>query len=72
MEDFFYAGGIRALLAQLEDELDLDCPTVNGRTLGQNIAGGEIYDAKVIHRRRTRSPRRRRQSSTATSPRTGR
>ena len=49
MEDFFYAGGIRALLAQLEDQLDLDCPTVNGRTLGENIAGGEIYDAKVIH-----------------------
>ena len=49
MEDFFYAGGIRALLAQLEDELDLDCPTVNGRTLGENIAGGEIYNAKVIH-----------------------
>ena len=49
MEDFFYAGGIRALLAQLEDELDLDCPTVNGRTLGENIAGAEVYNAKVIH-----------------------
>ena len=47
MEDFFYAGGIRALLAQLEDELDLDCPpSTAGRW--ENIAGGEIYDAKVI------------------------
>ena len=72
MEDFFYAGGIRALLAQLEDQLDLDCPTVNGRTLGENIAGGEIYDARSSTRRPTRSPRRRRRSSTATSPRMAR
>ena len=49
MEDFFYAGGIQALLAQLEDELDLDCLTVNGRTLGQNIAGAEIFKPEVIH-----------------------
>ena len=48
MEDFFYAGGIRALLAELKDELDLDCPTVNGRTLGENIAGAEVYNREVI------------------------
>ena len=48
MEDFFYAGGIRALLAQLKDELDLDCPTVNGRTLGENIEGAEVYNREVI------------------------
>jgi dihydroxy-acid dehydratase len=48
MEDFFYAGGIRALLAQLVDELDLDCPTVNGRTIGENIAGAEVYNSEVI------------------------
>jgi dihydroxyacid dehydratase/phosphogluconate dehydratase len=48
MEDFFYAGGIRALLAQLVDELDLDCPTVNGRTIGENIAGAEVYNTEVI------------------------
>jgi dihydroxy-acid dehydratase len=50
MEDFFYAGGIRALLAQLKDELDLDCTTVNGQTLGQNIEGAEIHNEEVIHR----------------------
>ena len=50
MEDFFYAGGIRALLAQLKDELDLDCMTVNGQTLGQNIEGAEIHNEEVIHR----------------------
>jgi dihydroxy-acid dehydratase len=49
MEDFYYAGGIRALLAQLQDELDLGCMTVNGRTLGANIAGAEIFSTEVIH-----------------------
>ena len=48
MEDFYYAGGIRALLAALKDELDLDCPNVNGRTLGENIAGAESHTADVI------------------------
>jgi dihydroxy-acid dehydratase len=49
MEDFYYAGGIRALLGQLKGELDLDSPTVNGRSLGQNIAGAESYNPDVIH-----------------------
>ena len=48
MEDFFYAGGIRALLAQLADDLELDSLTVNGRTLGENIAGAAIYNPVVI------------------------
>ena len=39
MEDFYYAGGLRALLARLGDLLDLDAVTVNGRTLGENIDG---------------------------------
>jgi dihydroxy-acid dehydratase len=42
MEDFYYAGGIRALLAQLGELLHLGCMTVNGRTLGENIEGAEI------------------------------
>ena len=50
MEDFYYAGGIRALLAQLKHELDLDCRTVNGQTLGENIADAEVYNRDVIHR----------------------
>jgi dihydroxy-acid dehydratase len=48
MEDFYYAGGIRALLAVLKDELDLDCPNVNGRTLGENIEGAESHNPDVI------------------------
>ena len=39
MEDFYYAGGLRALLAELGDKLNLDYLTVNGKTLGENIAG---------------------------------
>ncbi|MCC7272632.1 MAG: dihydroxy-acid dehydratase [Alphaproteobacteria bacterium] len=48
MEDFYYAGGLRALLKQLGDRLALDCRTVNGLTLGENIADAEIFDADVI------------------------
>ncbi|MDP2410827.1 MAG: L-arabinonate dehydratase [Pseudolabrys sp.] len=49
MEDFFYAGGLRALMAQLKDVLDLSCMTVNGKTIGENIKGAEVYLPDVIH-----------------------
>jgi dihydroxy-acid dehydratase len=48
MEDFFYAGGLRALLAQITDLLSLRERTVNGRTLGQNIDGAEVFNRDVI------------------------
>ena len=51
MEDFHYAGGLRALLAELKDLLALDCRTVNGRTLGENLAGARIWNDDVIRRR---------------------
>ena len=51
MEDFYYAGGLRALLRQIGDLLDLDCPTVNGRTLGENIAYAEVFNDEVIRSR---------------------
>jgi dihydroxy-acid dehydratase len=51
MEDFYYAGGLRALLAELSASLRLDCLTVNGRTLGENIAGAAIYNPDVIRAR---------------------
>ena len=51
MEDFYYAGGLRALLAILTENLNLDCGTVNGRTLGENIAGAKIYNTDVIRTR---------------------
>jgi len=48
MEDFFYAGGLRALLAQITDLLSLRERTANGRTLGENIAGAEVFNHDVI------------------------
>jgi dihydroxy-acid dehydratase len=49
MEDFFYAGGLRALMVELKDRLDLSCVTVNGKTLGENIAGAAVHIRDVIH-----------------------
>jgi dihydroxy-acid dehydratase len=48
MEDFFYAGGLRALLLEISDLLSLDERTVNGRTLGENIVGAEVFNRDVI------------------------
>jgi dihydroxy-acid dehydratase len=51
MEDVDRAGGISAILKTLAGKpgaLDLDCITVTGRTLGQNIAEAEVKDADVI------------------------
>ena len=48
MEDFFFAGGLRALLAKLSMHLALDCTTVEGRTLGEALASAECYDSDVI------------------------
>jgi dihydroxy-acid dehydratase len=50
MEDFYYAGGLRALLRELGDRLKLDCMTVNGKTLGENLADAKIYNDDVIRR----------------------
>ena len=48
MEDFFYAGGLRALMHEIRDHLDLTCLTVTGRTLGENIEGARTYNDAVI------------------------
>jgi dihydroxy-acid dehydratase len=48
MEDFYYAGGLPAVLAQISDLLHLDAVTVTGQTMGENIAGAEIVNADVI------------------------
>ena len=51
MEDFYYAGGLRGLLAILKDDLNLQCLTVSGKTLGENIAGAQVYNTDVIRTR---------------------
>jgi dihydroxy-acid dehydratase len=53
MEDFYYAGGLRGLLARLTDLLDTSALTVNGRKLGENIEGAGVYNDDVIRPRKT-------------------
>jgi len=48
MEDFFYAGGLRAMLNRLRDFLTLGAMSANGRTLGGNIEGAEVFNDNVI------------------------
>ncbi|MFM0095403.1 L-arabinonate dehydratase [Paraburkholderia nemoris] len=51
MEDFFYAGGLPAMLAELGELIDRSQKTVNGRTLGENLEGATIFNDEVIRRR---------------------
>ena len=48
MEDFFYAGGLPALLSQIRVHLKLDALTVTGRSLGENIQDAVVLDETVI------------------------
>jgi dihydroxy-acid dehydratase len=48
MEDFFYAGGLPALLRSLGDLLDTSAVTANGQTLGENIARAKVSNEDVI------------------------
>ena len=48
MEDFFYAGGLPAMMNVMRQHLQLDAMSVNGRTLGQNIEGAEVFNSDVI------------------------
>ena len=49
MEDFFYAGGLRALMQNLREKLDLTCLTVTGKTVADNIDSAKVYIPDVIH-----------------------
>lgn len=53
MEDFFYAGGLPVVMREIADLLHLDAITVDGTTLGQNIANAENFDTEVITPRAT-------------------
>ena len=50
MEDFYYAGGLPAVLSKLAEhgQLDGDALTVNGRTIGENVKDAPIWNAEVI------------------------
>ena len=48
MEDFFYAGGLPAMLSRIEDELHTNCITVSGKTWAQALERAEVYNDDVI------------------------
>lgn len=48
MEDFYYAGGLRALMAEMKELLHLDAMTVSGFPLGATLEGAEVYNSDVI------------------------
>ncbi len=48
MEDFYYAGGLPAMMKQMEDKLDLSVTTIDGTSLKQNIATADCHDEDVI------------------------
>ncbi|RSM90394.1 dihydroxy-acid dehydratase [Kibdelosporangium aridum] len=48
MEDFYYAGGLRALLAELRPWLHVSRPVASGGTLDDSLAGASVFDAEVI------------------------
>jgi L-arabonate dehydrase len=48
MEDFFYAGGMPALMNELAPRLHLGCTTVTGATLGETLRTAPARDKRVI------------------------
>ena len=48
MEDFYYAGGVAAVVRELGDLIHRDALTVNGKTLGENTADAPCYNRDVI------------------------
>ncbi len=48
MEDFYFAGGLPALMLKIASRLDLTCATVEGRTIGEAIADAACYEDAVI------------------------
>ena len=48
MEDFYYAGGLPAVLKELLPQLHAEAPSVNGKTLGDNVAGARCHNPDVI------------------------
>ena len=51
MEDFYYAGGLRALLTRIPDLLDLEQRNALGQTLRQALEGAQVYNDDVIRSR---------------------
>jgi L-arabonate dehydrase len=48
MEDFYYAGGLPAVMKEIAHLLHLDALTANGRTLGENIHDAPCWNRDVV------------------------
>jgi dihydroxy-acid dehydratase len=48
MEDFYYAGGLPAMMNVMRGKLQLEALSVNGRSLGHNIEGAQVFNDDVI------------------------
>ncbi len=48
MEDFYYAGGLPAVIKEMEKHLHRDAITVNGKSLVENSKGAKIWNDEVI------------------------
>jgi dihydroxy-acid dehydratase len=51
MEDFYYAGGVPAVVRELAEVIHLDALTVNGKTMGENTADAPCWNREVIRER---------------------
>lgn len=51
MEDFFYAGGLPAVMEALGDLLNRDALTITGKSMGENVSGAKIFNSEVIYSR---------------------
>lgn len=48
MEDFYYAGGLRALMKQIAGRLDVSALTVTGKPMADNLDDAKVYNDDVI------------------------
>src|SRR5690606_1381690 len=48
VEDLFYAGGLPAVMKEIEKQHHIDSLTVNGKTIGDNIDKAQCYDRNLI------------------------
>ena len=48
MEDFYYGGGLRAVLKNLGGLIKANAKTVNGKSMGENIADAKVFDDDII------------------------
>jgi L-arabonate dehydrase len=48
MEDFYYAGGLPAVMKEIAHLLDRDVLTANGKSMGENIADAPCWNREVV------------------------